>query len=463
MSDHMDEIAELRPEGTTSVRQGIGLDVKRLLRLRKVLMGVVFLVLAVVGIGVVFMAVPREHHATVDIQFMMNAPRVIADNRMAILQTYDAYMETQVMMLTGYPILSKVAADPKVQEAFNHRDDLLFHLAREVEVGKSPRRSEMVTISFRDKRRDVAHLVVCAIVDQYREVVREAATDVGGERLKVLREERDASARLLDAQCDLIARRRDELGVPVEALVDALPKQTGPIQEGLTQAEADLTTGRTHIRQAEAILAQLADLTERHRQRSTQQIFALGIEDWVTEDATVGLLREQLATSQHELAVAEDNYVATAPQLVVKRNERDVLASKLARVEAQVRGEALRTLVAQHTAEREVAETTAEDALERRDKFVRLLEEQRQDTMTISQGTVEILGLERERDYLQSQVDRFDREIFDIEVESRAPARAKILGEPIVSAMPDSTRRLRYMLVVLMAAATLAVACGILR
>ena len=73
------------------------LDVFRILRLRKRLMLVVFLVLAIPGVVFAYVLTPVEYQATATLQFPAKAPKILYDDSPRQLSaSYEKYVSTQV-------------------------------------------------------------------------------------------------------------------------------------------------------------------------------------------------------------------------------------------------------------------------------------------------------------------------------------------------------------------------------
>jgi len=466
MADYVSEFAELMPEESPQYRQGIGINVKRLLRLRGRLMALLFVGLAVPGLVLVWLLVPRQYVATAHIEFKATSPRIIGDDDRATSGTpaYESFVNTQIDLITGYPILSRVINDPEVKSmpAIRAMGDSALHDIRANLEADTEFRSELVTITYRHKDRQAAVDILNKILDKYQTYIVEQERAQASDRRQALAEKEEELREVLDRQRARITEMRKEIEVPIGNTPGMEPTETESFRINLAQAEADVTSARTQLRQAQRQVERAQNFLERYRKDPAEPIYALGVEQRVNEDPNVQLLIEQLAQVQREYSVLADTYVEGAPQLKVKRNELEAIESELEDVKAKARGQALRSLLAEHEFEVSVQESNLADAQERRDKFARLLEEYREESVGVSQSMAEIQELERRyedtREYLRTIVDQ----MLTIELEAKAPARASILGSATAPGDPDWTERIRFMLVVIMGALAISVGTGLL-
>ncbi len=464
MPDYAAELAELMPENTTLPRQGVGINVKRLVKLRTRLMILTFLGIAVPALLAIWVLVPREFVASASVEFKGQTMGIMTDQRGLVGPNYDNYVNTQIQLINGPTILKRVLADPAISNLPSIRrqgDNALVHLMANTDA-VAERRTELVTLTFSDTNRDAAIIVLDKVLEEYKAYTEEEELNQGGLRRRTLSENLVQLTEDLERQRSAIEDLRRELEVPIGNTPGLEPTETESYRVNLAQAEADLTTAQTRKRQTERLIERISDFLEQNRKSPAVPIYAMGIEDKVSEDVNVVLLTEQLAVLQQDFAGLQETYVEGAPQLKVKTAERDGLLAKLHSVESGARAEALQSLFAQYEYELEVVESDIDDAEQRRDKFVTLLEEYRQHNLELSQGLAKIDDMEdnyRDRREYRRQLEN---QLLTVEIESNAPARVNVLGSATAPSDPDMGRRLKFILVALFGALSFSIGLGIL-
>ena len=463
MTEFASELAELMPETTTAPRQGVGVNVKRLLKLRGRLMASVFLGITIPAVVAIWLFVPREYVATASLEFKAVSTRIIGeDGRPLSGPTYDNFINTQIELITGYTILRRVLDSPEVGgiPSIAGHPDALHYLARNIQAANRTR-TELVTLTYTHVNRDVAILVLNTALREYMAYIEEEEKNKGGLRKRTLTQKQGELRKELDQMRERIAELSKQLKVPVGESPGADPSEIESYRISLAQAEADLTTTETKARQTQKMIARMTGLIESAGANPNVPVYALGIEERVVADPNVMILSEQMAAIQQEYPVLKEMYVDDAPQLRLKKAEYDAQEEKLQRVKRDARRDAMRSLLAQYEYELGVQEADVEDATQRRGKFITLLEEYRQHNIEVSGGLAVIAEIERRyadtREYLRTLTNQ----LLTIEIESNAPARANVLGESDAPYRPDISRRLKYILVALFAAFSIAVAVGI--
>jgi capsular exopolysaccharide synthesis family protein len=460
-SFHDDDFDDAIADGGT----GGGLNVQRLIKLRGRIMVLVFLLLAVPSSVLIWLFVPREYVASADIEFQASAPSILMGQRGSISGTaaYETFVNTQINLITGYTILSRVLKQEEIQGIPYFQDnpnEAMAHLMAHVEALQEPQ-TELVTFSYRDEDPDTARLVLDVILRTYRAYVAEQEAKQGEQRQQILRERELTLAKNLEELRNEIARKRQEWGIPITALPGIDPKGQDANRIGLSQAEADVSGAESRVRQTERLLERLESLRTGFEANPSKPIFALGIEEKVLADANVIELIEQLATVQQEYSRLEETYVATAPQVKVKQQELSALEQKLDKVKADARRAALGSLQGQYEYELGNHQSELEDASERRDRFTRLIETEQEGNASRAGQMLEVEMMEKRAEDMRIDLRQIRETINEIDIESNAPGRANIVSDATVSNSADYTTRIKFLLVAIFGAAAIAMLLGL--
>jgi capsular exopolysaccharide synthesis family protein len=464
MADWKDEFAELMPEDSTIYRQGVGIDVKRLIKLRAHIMILVFLLVAVPAIPLIWLLVPAYYISSADIEFSASTLQIMGGPERSLSGTpaYESYVNTQIELITGYPILSQVVEDPDVQNLPTIRGagDALQYVYNNIEADNSYR-TELVTFIYRDMTVDASKTVLQTVIDKYLEYIRDRELEQGNTRRTALRAKETELETQLQNQLDAITEMRKQLEVPVGNTPGVEPTETESYRVNLAQAQSDTTTAQGAIREAEKLIERVEGFMARYQSNPTEPIFELGIEERVNQDPAVQLSIEQMAQTEQEFSYLQETYVESAPQLKVKRSELEGLQNKLASSKASARREAIQSLLANYEYELEVAQADLQDAEARSEKFMSLLEDYRQENLALAYGLAEIQEMERRYEDLRENKANITDQLLNIDIESNAPARANVVGQATTATSPDHSERMKWSLVALMAAVMLGVASAL--
>ncbi len=465
MSNYASELSELMPERSTAPHPGVGINVSRLVKLRGHMMGILFVAIVVPAIAAIWLLVPREYDASVDFEFKA-APQTIfgGDTRPVYGPSYDNYVNTQVKLMTSPTILREVANDPDIKglPAVKGSDDPILYLMSNLDAAGQPR-TELVTLHYRHPDRDTAMLVLNTIIKKYTEYVFQGELNRGGLRRRTLLDTKRELVESLDQQREEISRQRRELEVPIGNRPGLEPTETEAFRVNLAQAIADDTSAQSRLRQTQKMLDRIEDFSAQLRSNPNRPIYALAIESEVAQHPNVSLLNEQLALVQQEHTVLKETYLEGAPQLEIKRAELEALQGEFAGAENRVRKEVLGSLQAQYEYDLSVNEADIEDAVERRNRFIGLLEDYRQESLELSHGIAEVEEMERRYDDTREYLRELKNQLLTLEIESNAPARVNVLGEANAPVSPDDSRRLKFILMALLGAMSLAAAVGVAR
>lgn len=464
MADWKEEFAELMPEDSTVYRQGVGIDVKRLIKLRSHIVIIVFLLVAVPCVPLAWIMIPAYYISSAEIEFSASNMQIMGglDRSLSGTPAYESYVNTQIQLITGFPILSAVVEDEEVRKlpGIAGNPEALQYVHDNIEADNAFR-TELVGFSYRDITPESSRIILDTVLEKYKNYVSSQATIQGENRRETLTKKEQELQQQLENQLEVIGTARKSLGIPVGNTPGAEPTETESYRINLAQAQSDITTAQGEIRQAQKLIERAQEFVRRYESSPLSPIFELGIEEKVSLDPGVQLSVTQLAQVEQEYSFLEETYVDTAPQLKVKRNELEGLQSKMEESRSKARQEAIRSLLANYEYELELAEASLEDAEDRSATFTALLEEYRQDNLALAYGLAEIQEMERRYEDLRENKANITNQLLEIDIESNAPARARVVGAATTDYDPDHSERMKWSLVALMGALALGVGAAL--
>ncbi len=457
------ELNQLTSERFSGGGRDVNINIMRMLRLRLPIMIAVFLVLAAPAVLAGWFAVPDEYSATASIRAAATTPAVLDGIDQGRGRSYGQFVDTQRAMIEGTEILERVLAEPEIQqmEWLMESEDPLHKLMSAVSTRSG--RGELFNIRASAPDRESALAIVQRVLEHYMDYALAEERTVGGERLRLLYEEQQDLENEVEGLQQRIRRERLEIDAPLTGSRDAMSRDMQSYHVNLTHAEADLTEAESRIRQWERRLERLRDLRDEHGSTPSTPIYEMSIEEEVTRDSSVQSLRRRVSELDGELAVMRERYSADAPQLRTKVRDRDAYEQELSRKRRVVRGEILETMEARAEVELASAERELDSASERRQRFADLIEENRDDEIQRSHGWAQIQDLENEKNRTEARLRRVNDQIYQINVESKAPARISQAGSPRAPSSPERGRRYQLMLLGVMFSAGASVGVGLLR
>ncbi len=465
MSHEFSSELNLLTDGQSQPRQEHNVNIKRMLRLRLPLMIAVFLLLAIPALLTAWFAVPIEYEATAVIRAAANAPSVLDGARDGGRGSYSQFVATQVGMIEGAAILNRVLTEPEIQQLawLQEAEDPLHELMSAVSA-RTRGGSELITIRATAPDRQSALTVVSNVKEHYMDYALGEERTVGGERLRTLYDEQADLRNEWEGQMQRIRRARQELNLPI---MEGMGGVYGSFQEsyhqGLSMAEADLTEAENSVQQLERLVERIEALQEQRGSNPSQPIYELNIEERAANDSRVQRMRGELIALEADIAILRERYSDTAPQLNAKVRDKEAMERELSRVEQAARAEALENMLAKTKADLTMAQRDLESAEQRKERFAGLIEEHRQDEVDRSRAWSEIREMEQAADRTQRRIQRVSDEIYQINVESKAPARISEAAAPTAPQRPSYGRRYQLMLLGVMFAGGVSVGVGLWR
>lgn len=447
MSEHAFELAELMPDKAIAPRQGIGINVRRLLRLRGPIMAALFGPGICIALVLIWMLVPKNYIAVGSVKFKaISQPILGGEGRTLTGSGYEMFVNTQIKMITGPAFIDEVLKDPELHEKASHItrvENARGHILAHLESEEVPR-TEIVQFSYRDPDRDTAVLVMDTILRTYEAYLRREVQERGGLARTTLEQRLASLTQELDADMKRIAQERESRGISAGEIPGKEPVETEAIRINLSQAEADLTRAEVSADQTQKLRDEIDRLLGEFEANPAKPVYALGVEDRIIEHPSVTFLSEQLAAVQQEFAALEDRYVEGAPQVKVKERELEALQAKLDAARAEARGDALRSVAAQYAYDLERAQSEIEEARARRDKFRAAITDYDALSVKRSEGMAVIEDMQRQASEKRARVDQIQRELFRIDLESNAPAQVTPDAKSWADTSADYTDRIKY-------------------
>jgi len=442
-------------------------DIKRMLRLRLPLIVGVFVALAAPAVFGVWLLFPLQYEASADLRFLALTPRVLSDrgDRGSVGSvTYEKFLNTQIDLIAGNAILSRVLEDPKLRDMKLPNGESLTLGYLKAGAGASIRsNSELVQISFRSTDRESARKIVESIVSNYMEYALGEEANAGGERLMILRKERDARQKELELKLRQISDLQRKIGIPLANVSELGPSETEAYRGTLARAEEDLTHAESQAAQAAEKLAQLKQTRVSYEKAPQVPVYALGVEERVAADPRVASLRQELVRSETQLSVLKGRLAPGSPKLQTEEENHAILRRNVASTESTVRGAILSSLLADLGQQCEMHNKAVEEAGRRKERFGQLIAEHEEEAAEASTMLAELDELRAKTDETRRLLSTISDEISQISIESNAPARVKLVSQPRVPEKPDTGKRLQLMVLAIMGAAGAGVGVGVLR
>lgn len=457
------ELAELTPDTTVAPQQGVGINVSRLLKLRGKLMLLVFFVVFLPACVYALLFVPEQYVAEARIEFKASPQTIMGGDRGFTGNTYEIFVNTEIDYLKSPAFMNRVMENETLIQQHPEllrRPDARYLLLKNTEVGMV-RATQVVMMTYSDEVRERALHVMSAMLHEYKEVLQTRAEELGSATRSALeRQIAQITTQIRELRERIIALRTREK-LPAGAQPGADTVETESIRINLAQAEADLTRTENALTQARQLKERAEGLLEQYGGNPGREIYALGVEAQVTEHPSVTFLEEQLAQEQQEFAVVEDRYVDGAPQLRVAERELSLLRERVESQRAEVRGDILRSLVAQYEFDIEAAVNEVEEARQRRDRFLDLLADEKEKALSRSDAYDEIESLEADLANRQNQLQLLKDQLLTLDIEEQAPAQVIPAEEPWAAASPDYTARIKMAMIGLFVAFMLSVGLGV--
>jgi len=447
--DFTSSLDDLEPPSGPTERSVPAFDFRRMLALRLPAMIAVAVVLAAVSLPTVWRVVPTRYTAEAEIRFISRTPRVLyAEEGMSA--PYNMFVSTQLQMITGNTILSRVLENEAIRDLPELREvENPLAFLRGCVSASVNRSSELVTVSCTLEERDSALAILEEVISVYLEYAAQEENSDVVDRLEALERERDSR------QAELQRQLTDLAAFEASPYVTIDPTEESSLYlEGLLLAERDIERANRQIEEIEEELARLDAL-----RASGETIYDYEVHRMTEADGRVATLQMK----ELQLTQALDGLVEGSPQRTSIEKELRSTQSTLASVRAAVQSDVLNGIRRQFELERDRALKDLTAAEEEQAKFQALMDEQRERIASAvsEQNRYEemLTNVEKTR----SLLDEVRRKITEIEVEQNAPARVRLASPASAPPRPDYGRRYRFMFVALVASMAAGYGYGMLR
>ena len=449
------------PDMPVTPSAGFVLDPKRFLWLRGPMVLAIALCIGIPAVLAAWFLVPVGYTANAEIRFLVTQPFVLTMEKTAT--SYTQFVNTQIGLITGTTVLSRVLDNADIRDipSLAAESAPLEYLKKRVSA-RVLRGSEIVSVTCSMPDRDDARRVLEEVVSAYMNYAVGEEASAGAGRLAMLTQERDARQLELEAQLKKVRDLQSALGIPI---VGETPLDTGEAQlynERLAQAEEDLAKAQGAQTKAQAQIASIDGILE-HVSKD-KPVYEFGVEERVSADARVSVLRQEVVTIQSSLAGMAQLEQEKLPQRTKDEKRLESLREHLALVQLDVRREVLASIRTRQLQQLEMLADGVEEAQQRVEKFKQLVEGYRGRLGSTTDQFVQLEDLKAKAAETRGMLEAVRRSIGDISVESNAPGRVRIAAPATVpGGGPDYTPRLMLMAIALAASVGLALALGLWR
>jgi len=265
-------------------------------------------------------------------------------------------------------------------------------------------------------------------------------------RLLMLRAERDARQKELEADLRAIAQLQSSMGIP---MIGETPLDTGEAQhyrEQLANAERELEDAQNAQSEIEGAILRINAYIENGAKKSA--IYEFEVEDRVSSDSRVSALRQGMVMAQANLAGLEGSQHSANPKRKIEETRLTSLEENLAEVEQVVRGEILESLLGQLSQLLVTMAREQEGTQERVKQFKEMVDEYNVRVVNTTDQYSDLENLKRKAEETRGILMEVRKNIGTITVESNAPTRIRITDEAKVPGdRPDYTPRIMIMVV----------------
>lgn len=459
-----------RPQGSTQTASASqpNFDVKRLIRLRSKSIIIVAVTIAIPAMLITWFITPIVYTASAELRFESTEPFVMTStgNR-AGGANYDKYVSTELSIITGSTIISRVVEDPGIRKlpGLALQSDLQSYLLARVEAVQL-RRSTIITVTCTLPDKDEALAVLATIIEEYMAYAQGQRGTSGNVRLEPLRtNSRIYELELVERQANL-AKIQAELGDYTDNGTLAESAEGSLNRERLYTAQEAHSQAASRIIDLQEKVAGIDALLQQTIESPDKPIFEFGVEIAVKADLQViaqqqnliqqRILVNQLAAQQRE----------TSPQLKTERNKLKPLAGSLVEAERTARNNFLNSLRPTMELEVSTAQKIATVAKNNVDKYTKLLEDFLVASQERRRDSAKRLALiedqkakvDATREYLTSINDK----IRAIEIEKQAPARVQRVSSATVPDSPNYSNHMIFLVLVLFTSCGIGITVGVI-
>ena len=458
-SDFSTEFNSYSSESGPPVRETHTLDIKRFIRLRAPIVIAVSLLLAIPAVIAAWFLVPLEYEVAAQLRFLASAPKVMeGGSNQASRIPYEKYLNTEMSLITGPAILSRVLQDPAVQalpEIVKEKDPYTF--VREKISVRSNRNSELVSVSFRLSDKESAKLMVNTIIDTYRTYTNLQEAAKSSVRLKTLYEARTNAESRLSFQQEAITGAERGIG-----RFDVEISSNDFARTRLADAQSALAKAQESVSGTERQLTILDGLFAKYEKTPDEPLFEISIEEEVTADRSVSVLSERFVASQANLAALRESRLEGSKELIVAKEQHETLAALYLAEKRSVRDQKLKSKKAklQLLLDRNKQDET--DATTHRDEMQKVITDNTDQAQQAARARAELNALKMKAAETQAELKVLRETIGGVELEDKAPARMSIASDPIVPIYPDRGKLWQFLALIIVGACSIGMGVGVI-
>ena len=467
MADYASELSELMPETPQgSNTAGIGINIKRLVKLRGRFMALMFLALAIPALIAIWILIPAEYVASANLEFQAKIESVMNPNaRTDSQRVYDNYVNTQMLIIKSPEILGRFLNDPeKVASVpiLAQMDSGKMRFVRSKLEVEQPKYSELVSVSFKDIDADSAVRNVEFVTEAYMAYYEDQALIRGGSVLRTLKESEIEFQLLIDELDVELTELGDlyDLSIADDNSAGNTAK-VSPYQEQLAIARSEFAANKilhsTSQKQLERLKARLVD----YNNDPMASIYSENIEQEIDLDATVQLTSARASSAQQAYTEAYEKYQPGYRVVKERLEELDRAQAQLLKEKSKVRGRLINGRVSLSQDEVDMAESYMDQASEKIVQISASIEEERQDNLKLSGNSLKITKKKDEIALATQQRNAKTTRINELRLESEGPARVSIVGMADASGAPDMKSRIKMALLTILAFFTLSLLIGV--
>ena len=322
MGDYRSELNELLPESTPDASTaGIGINVKRLIKLRGRMMALVFFLIAGAGIGAVFYKIPAYYVASADIEFQARAPKVLQRETSQSQREYTNYVNTQIQLLTSYASVSLFTNDEEKRNsvpALVYVPGDAYGYVRAGLSAEQVKHTELVEVRFADTDPRSAEMIVDYVVESYMEFMRGVSSFKGEQVLETLRlDEKRLSEKIAELEEQLRTMGRERGLVINKGNSTAAIDPTSGTETMLNQVRNEWGDARGNMRTIEETLKRAQGIESAYKRNPGSAVYVDDVESKIDLDAAVINLTTEFEDIKQRYLLAKAKYVDGYP--VVKQ------------------------------------------------------------------------------------------------------------------------------------------------
>jgi capsular exopolysaccharide synthesis family protein len=444
---------------------GRGINLKRLVRTRGPVMAAIAAALALPLLAAVWFVVPLEYEGMAAIRFLHTRQTVLSANpEIAVASDYGQYVETQVNLMRGAAVQTRVAQREDVRSLpeIKDRKDPAYYLQSKIDARIIPN-SELVQLSYKSSDRNAALTIVRATMEEFIRHASQAEQAKDAAITKTLEDELTSlEAKRQDLRANVSERQKNVGGVIKESGGIGPDAERQAYYDKRAAAVDDKVSAEKERDLLEVQLQQIADLIEKNKAKPAEPIYAFKIENTVAVDPQVSLQSSQLA--QQDIQVNQNsNYREDSAQYKADKKARDSVKSGLEKAKQEARTKALLSLEGQTKSDLEIAKKNVDDATTRLGQFDQALQAHSGQEIEYNRAMSELKDAEMELEEVRTQWTDIKEKIRIARADSRAPASIDTAVAAQVPSTPDFKRRLKFMVLVTMMACGAGFAFGLYR